>query len=208
MQTGLLRGGDISGQQQRCEAPDPVFDERLHYRPGVSARGLRHRRSRLLSGVHPGYHLRCHGNRQLPSCLKRYPNPNMTVRIRESRHSQQRHLNRMSRQTGAQRETAERLASACPEMTALADLIGSFAAMLVPDLTNEEKLPQWIAAARAAELPHLHSFARGLELDMRVATAAVTLPHHNGRTEGVNAKTKKIKRDMFGRAGFDLLPVD
>jgi transposase len=114
-------------------------------------------------------------------------------------------LTRPGNRTSAQRETAERLASACPEMTALDELIGSFAAMLVPDLANEEKLQQWITAARAADLPHLHSFARGLELDIKAATAAVTLPHHNGRTEGVNTKTKKIKRDMFGRAGFELL---
>ncbi len=28
---------------------------------------------------------------------------------------------------------------------------------------------------------------------------------HNGRTEGVNTKTKMIKRQMYGRAGFTLL---
>ena len=31
------------------------------------------------------------------------------------------------------------------------------------------------------------------------------MPHHNGRTEGVNTKTKMIKRQMYGRAGFTLL---
>ena len=35
--------------------------------------------------------------------------------------------------------------------------------------------------------------------------AAITLDHHNGRTEGVNTKTKLIKRQMYGRAGFALL---
>ena len=114
-------------------------------------------------------------------------------------------LTRPDNRTSTQRETAERLASACPEMTALDDLIGSFAAMLAPAPANEDKLQQRIAAARAADLPHLHSFTRGLELDLKAATAAVTLPHHNGRTEGVNTKTKKIKRDMFGRASFELL---
>jgi len=104
-----------------------------------------------------------------------------------------------------QRETAERLSGACPEMKALASLIGSFAAMLDPDPANEGKLLRWIADARAADLPHLHSFTRGLDLDLKAATAAVTLPHHNGRTEGVNNKTKMIKRQMYGRAGFGLL---
>ena len=104
-----------------------------------------------------------------------------------------------------QRETAGRLSGACPEMTALSRLIGKFAAMLDPDPANEGKLLQWIGEARAADLPHLHSFTRGLEIDVNAATAAVTLPHHNGRTEGVNNKTKMIKRQMFGRAGFELL---
>jgi transposase len=106
---------------------------------------------------------------------------------------------------GDQRETAGRLSAACPEMKALARLIGKFAAMLDPDPANEDRLPEWIADARAAGLPHLHSFTRGLELDIKAAIAAVTLPHHNGRTEGVNNKTKMLKRQMFGRAGFELL---
>ena len=104
-----------------------------------------------------------------------------------------------------QQETAARLSGACPEMTALSMLIGKFAAMLDPDPANEGKLLQWIGEARTADLPHLHSFTRGLDIDIKAATAAVTLPHHNGRTEGVNNKTKMIKRQMFGRAGFELL---
>jgi transposase len=52
---------------------------------------------------------------------------------------------------------------------------------------------------------HVHSFTRGLELDIQAVTAALTMPQHNGRTEGVNTKTKMIKRQMYGRAGFTLL---
>ena len=114
-------------------------------------------------------------------------------------------LTRPDNLTDGQRETAARLASACPEMKALASLIRSFAAMLDPDPGNEDKLQQWIGDARTADLPHLHSFTRGLDLDAKAAAAALTLPHHNGRTEGVNNKTKMIKRQMFGRAGFGLL---
>lgn len=35
--------------------------------------------------------------------------------------------------------------------------------------------------------------------------AALTLPYSNGPTEGVNTKTKRIARQMHGRAGFTLL---
>ena len=80
---------------------------------------------------------------------------------------------------GGQRETAGRLSAACTEMKALARLIGTFAAMPGPDPANDDKLLEWIAGARAADLPHLHSFTRGLEPGIKAATAAVTLPHHN-----------------------------
>jgi transposase len=90
-------------------------------------------------------------------------------------------------------------------MTALTGLIGSFAAMLAPARENEGGLQRWITSAREADLPHLRSFTRGLDLDIQAATAALTLPFHNGRTEGVNTKTKLIKRQMYGRAGFTLL---
>jgi transposase len=35
--------------------------------------------------------------------------------------------------------------------------------------------------------------------------AGLTLPYSNGPTEGVNTKTKRITRQMHGRAGFTLL---
>ena len=91
-------------------------------------------------------------------------------------------------------------------MSALASHIRSFAALLVPDPANAARLQEWITAARAADLPHVRAFTRGLDLDIQAATAALTLPFHNGRTEGVNTKTiKMIKRQMYGRAGFALL---
>jgi transposase len=90
-------------------------------------------------------------------------------------------------------------------MTALAGLIRSFAALLAPDPGNDARLRQWIAGARDVDLPDVHSFTRGLDLDIKAATAALTMPHHNGRTEGVDTKTKLIKRQMYGRAGFTLL---
>ena len=114
-------------------------------------------------------------------------------------------LTKPDRLTPGQQETLAGLEGACPEMTALAGLVRSFADMLAPDPGNEARLRQWIAGARDADLPHVHSFTRGLDLDIQAATAALTMPYHNGRTEGVNTKTKMIKRQMYGRAGFALL---
>ncbi len=58
---------------------------------------------------------------------------------------------------------------------------------------------------RATDLPHLRAFTRGLDRGREAVNAALTLPYHNGGTEGVNTKTKLIKHQMYGRAGFTLL---
>jgi hypothetical protein len=114
-------------------------------------------------------------------------------------------LTRPGALTGSQQILPGKLTGACPEMTSLASLVRDFAALLRPDPGNQARLSEWACAARAADLPNVHSFARGLDLDAQAVIAAVTLPFHNGRTEGVNTKTKMIKRQMYGRAGFTLL---
>lgn len=114
-------------------------------------------------------------------------------------------LTRPARLSPAQQEYRDELARSCPEMTGLQALIRDFAALLTPRAENAPALEAWCDAAQAAELPNMRSFVRGLRTDHAAATAAVTLPHHNGRTEGVNTRTKMIKRQMYGRASFELL---
>lgn len=74
-------------------------------------------------------------------------------------------------------------------MTARASLIRDFAGFLTPEPGNGTRLQEQITSARAADLPHAHAFTRGLDLDIWAATAALTLPFHNGRTEGASTKT-------------------
>jgi hypothetical protein len=90
-------------------------------------------------------------------------------------------------------------------MTALATSVRDFAALLTPDEANAVTLTGWIAQVRAADLPFTHSYATGIERDRAAIDAALTLPWHNGRTEGVNNKIKLIKRQTYGRAGHPLL---
>jgi hypothetical protein len=114
-------------------------------------------------------------------------------------------LTRPDALTDPQRDRLDELTAACPDMTALASLVRGFAALLDPADGNDDLLTTWITTARAADLPHLHAFTRGLDLDRDAANNALTLPHNNGGTEGVNTKTKRIMRQMHGRAGFPLL---
>ncbi|SDP98171.1 Transposase [Lentzea jiangxiensis] len=98
----------------------------------------------------------------------------------------------------------QKITASCPEMTALASLIRGFAALLTPAEGNDVKLTEWITQVRSVDLPHIRSLTNGIEIDRSAVDSAVTLPYHNGRTEGVNTRTKRIMRQMHGRAGFDL----
>ena len=80
-------------------------------------------------------------------------------------------------------------------MTALAGLVRLFAALLSPHPRNARRLQKWITTV-APRPARIHAFTRGL----------ACLPHHNGRAEGASTKTRMIKRQMYGRAGFTLLP--
>lgn len=90
-------------------------------------------------------------------------------------------------------------------MTELARLTGEFAQLLTPKEGNDAKLTDWIRSVRSVDLPHLYSFTNGLELDRAAVDAALTLPFHNGRTEGVNTRSKRIMRQMHGPAAFPQL---
>jgi hypothetical protein len=98
-----------------------------------------------------------------------------------------------------------RLTAACQEMTQLASSVRDFAKLLTPHEGNVNGLSRWIVQVHATDLPHLRSFTRGLDRDRDAVVAALTLPYSNGPTEGVNTKTKRIARQMHGRAGFTLL---
>lgn len=68
------------------------------------------------------------------------------------------------------------LAQTCRELSELASITGEFAQLLTPMAGNDAKLTGWITTVRAADLPHLHSFANSLELDRDAVDAGLTLP--------------------------------
>jgi transposase len=100
-------------------------------------------------------------------------------------------------------ERLQALLDRCPELAATADLVRSFASMLTG--LQGSRLGEWIATAQQSELPGVTGFARGLISDLDAVTAGLTLPHSSGPVEGNVNRIKMIKRQMYGRAGFDLL---
>ncbi|MFF9505087.1 ISL3 family transposase [Streptomyces sp. NPDC014656] len=91
----------------------------------------------------------------------------------------------------------------CPELEALTGHVRSFAKMLTE--RQGRRLPEWLDAVRQDDLPSLHTLAAGIDRDRDAVIAGLTLPWNSGVVEGHVNRIKMLKRQMFGRAGFDLL---
>jgi transposase len=87
-----------------------------------------------------------------------------------------------------------------PEIGQAAELATNFFSMFRE--RNLEALPVWLKAARGTALA---GFAAGLERDIDAVREALRLPWSQGHVEGQVHRLKLIKRQMYGRAGFDLL---
>jgi transposase len=66
-------------------------------------------------------------------------------------------------------------------------------------------LDDWLVEARCCGVHAVETFAAGLHQDGAAVRAALTLPWSNGQAEGQITKLKMMKRQMYGRANFDLL---
>lgn len=76
------------------------------------------------------------------------------------------------------------------------------------ELMEEKKghlLKAWVNEVQETSLKELKSFARGLLSDFTAVENAFTLDWSNGQVEGQINKLKTIKRQMYGRASFELL---
>lgn len=91
----------------------------------------------------------------------------------------------------------------CPELRALAEHIRTFAKMMTN--LDGHLLDEWIAAACSSGLAPLAAFARGLTDDYDAVRNGLSLPHSSGAVEGNVNRIKMLKRQMYGRANFDLL---
>ncbi|WP_369265232.1 ISL3 family transposase [Streptomyces sp. R35] len=91
----------------------------------------------------------------------------------------------------------------CPELDTAAGHVRDFGEILSDRLGA--RLPAWIDAVDASQLPGLIGFALHLLRDLDAVTAGLTLDWSSGSIEGAVNRIKKIKRQLYGRAGFELL---
>jgi transposase len=66
-------------------------------------------------------------------------------------------------------------------------------------------LDPWLKAVTGNQIPELSSLAQSIGQDKAAVLAALSLPWSNGQVEGQVNRLKLIKRQMYGRAKFDLL---
>lgn len=96
--------------------------------------------------------------------------------------------------------TIATIGDAVPDLTTARDLLDRFHRLI--QHRKDANLDAWIADAKPGLMA---SFASGIVQDLAAVKAALTEPWSNGQTEGQNTKLKLVKRQMYGRAGLDLL---
>ncbi|MFD0850628.1 transposase, partial [Actinomadura adrarensis] len=95
------------------------------------------------------------------------------------------------------------LLARCPELDAVTACVASFAAMMA-DLDGQ-RLPDWLHQTETTGFPSLKSLVNGIRQDLDAVTAGLSMHWNSGRVEGNVNRIKRIKRDGYGRANFDLL---
>ncbi|WP_043687257.1 ISL3 family transposase [Streptomyces xylophagus] len=111
-----------------------------------------------------------------------------------------RHPDRL---TDDQVQRLKEILARCPALDRTAHHVRAFAELM--NNRQGHDLDQWMTSVKADDLPALHTFVTGLGQDLDAVVAGLSLRYSSGAVEGHNNKIKMLKRQMFGRANFDLL---
>lgn len=91
----------------------------------------------------------------------------------------------------------------CPEIAQAQHLACQFQTIVRDQ--QPDRFDLWLQLADQCQIPELKGFADQLKKDRAAVIAALHYPWSNGQTEGQVNRLKTIKRQMYGRANFDLL---
>ena len=91
----------------------------------------------------------------------------------------------------------------CPGFAAMRKLVLSFRSILRRGQVGT--LKRWIKEAEKAGITAITGFVRHLKRDQAAVENAVAYGLSNGPVEGHINRLKAVKRQMYGRAGFELL---
>nr|WP_068887176.1 transposase [Pedobacter panaciterrae] len=102
-----------------------------------------------------------------------------------------------------QKAIRSKLCRSSEELKKTMGLVKEFRNMMKNKAGNE--LIGWIEEVKNSVITELRTFAKGLLTDLKAVENAISLPWSNGPVEGNVNKLKTIKRQMYGRASFELL---
>jgi transposase len=105
--------------------------------------------------------------------------------------------------TADQRALIERICQTNADLQELYQLGQDFVQMVKQGQVR--RLDGWLARAHQSSSLELRGFASGIKRDYAAVKAALSLPWSTGQVEGQITRLKFLKRQMYGRADFDLL---
>lgn len=97
----------------------------------------------------------------------------------------------------------QRLINRSPQIATIRQLALEFTDMI--KRRAYDTLACWIRKAQASGVPEIRRFAIGIDQDYGAVHAALRTPYSNGMVEGHVNRLKLLKRQMYGRASFQLL---
>lgn len=112
-------------------------------------------------------------------------------------------MRRSEHQTEAERTLIADLKQQHPDLEAAVNLTQGFTKLFRERLP--EKLDVWLEQAMSSSIGLFQRFAEGLKEDYAAVRASLMTSVSNGPVEGQINRLKLLKRQMYGRASFDLL---
>lgn len=100
-------------------------------------------------------------------------------------------------------ELLNKLVRQHPNLANLVDLAHEFLQLLRQ--RQVEAFDDWLNKALGCQIQPLKHFAAGLMKDYAAVKASIMMEVSNGPVEGLNNRLKMLKRQMYGRAGLELL---
>jgi len=100
-------------------------------------------------------------------------------------------------------QALQRMHQTQPELVIVQELTQDFLIMIRQ--RQPEKLSPWLEKVKQSKIAALAGFHQGIQQDLAAVQAALTYETSNGQTEGQVNRLKMVKRQMYGRANFDLL---
>lgn len=97
----------------------------------------------------------------------------------------------------------EQLVQQHPDLAAVVALADEFLQLLRQQ--RADAFDNWMFKAMTSSLKPFQKFAQGLLEDYAAVKASMTTSVSNGPVEGLNNRLKMLKRQMYGRAGLELL---